>query len=178
MSKEHSVHPSTPPSQTKWVSPGSGEHYEMFFSFVPSSKYPPTGTKSIHVLDTKLEIDKSQFEPHQCMLAGMWKRLDRLQCLPPRGQQVVIPELILSQCVTSAKCEQGCSLIPRCLEAITRSPKQGYQWYKEDLCSPIILVENSDQPPCWPSRVRSRSESQRLYIMYTFEKAAHSGFET
>ena len=31
----------------------------------------------------------SDFKPHQCLLAGMWKRLAQLPCWPPRGQQVL-----------------------------------------------------------------------------------------
>ena len=29
------------------------------------------------------------FQPHQCLLTGMWKRMAQWPCWPPRGQQML-----------------------------------------------------------------------------------------
>ena len=47
------------------------------------------------------------FEPHQCLLTGMWIRMAQLPCWPPRGQQVSHQRWILGMCNmnASAKCK-------------------------------------------------------------------------
>ena len=84
------------------------------------------------------------FEPHQCLLAGMWKRMAQLPCLLLRAQQVLHQRWISRECVTVCLC-QACirlsTLVLKPRGDITRSPKQGYQWpHKKDLCPPNFFL--------------------------------------
>ena len=74
-------------------------------------------------------------KPHQCLLIGTWKRTAWLLCWLPRGQQVLHQRSISGNVQIRLS-----TLVSRPSGDVTRSPKQGYQWFhKKDLCRPKFV---------------------------------------
>ena len=78
------------------------------------------------------------FEPHQCLLLGMWRRVSWLSHWLPRDQQVSHQRCTIFLYEVQIRLPT-LALKPRG-DAI-RSPKQWYQWFhKKDLCPPPFFI--------------------------------------